>query len=139
MNEVIFIGLGGALAGLVLGAAVGVFWTGRTMRRRFSEIGEEVVQLRAIAERNLVQDDPDLPTLLRNLNTAVEQAYRAVDALEQQHELTKQKTKAGKEVLTASRHIMDLFEDMGAELPETTYSAPKEIAATPKKQEPPVA
>lgn len=135
------IGAAAALGGLLIGAISGVWFADRRLRRRIEEVGAEIVRLRGVAEEKLSADDPDLPTLLRNLNTAVEQTYRAVDALEQQAKLTKLKSEGGKEIIASSKHIMRMVEDLGAELPEISKPArtPKLVAQPKsKKKSPPL-
>ncbi len=87
------------------------------MRARVEEIGGEIVRMHKMAQDKLSGDDPDLKTLLRNLNTAVEQTYRAVDALEDQAQLTKRKSQGGREIIASSRHIVSMIEDIGGEIP----------------------
>jgi hypothetical protein len=117
LSESILIAAAAALGGLFMGGLGGSWITGRRMRNRVEEIGGEVVRMRRAAEDKLLEDDPNLPDLMRNLNTAVDQAYRAIDALENQSELTKRKTEGAKEVVAKSRDIIRMIEDMGADLP----------------------
>ncbi len=124
VTQILLIGGGAALGGLLLGALIGAMLTARRMRAQVEEIGEEVVRLHKVAQDKLSGDDPDLKTLLRNLNTAVEQTYRAVDALEDQAELTRRKSQGGKEVIASSRHIIGMIEEMGGDVPH--MSAPPE-------------
>lgn len=99
------------------------------MRLRIEEIGREIVSLRKSAEDKLLDDDPNLPDLLRNLNSSIDQANRAVDALENQSELTKRKTEAAKELVAASRGIVRMIEDMGAELPYDPPTSQRALTA----------
>ncbi len=131
-----FIGAGAALAGLLIGVITGSIATGRRMRRRVGEIGEEMAKVTQVAEKKLLEDDPNLPDLMRDLNTAVEQAYKAVDALENQSELTRRKTEGAKEIAVSSRRIIAMMEDMGADVPH--MAAPKlESVADQAETKPP--
>jgi len=93
------------------------------MRARVEEIGGEIVRMQKVAQDKLSGDDPDLKTLLRNLNTAVEQTYRAVDALEDQAQLTRRKSEGGKQVIASSRQIVSMIEDIGGKIPEIELTA----------------
>jgi len=123
VNELLVIGGGAALGGLLIGALLGSFFSGRRMRARVEEIGGEIVRMQKVAQDKLSGDDPDLKTLLRNLNTAVEQTYRAVDALEDQAQLTKRKSEGGKQVIASSRQIVSMIEDIGGDIPEIELTA----------------
>lgn len=114
MTILILVGVGAALVGAFAGAALGAWLTDKRLRARFEDVGAEIVRLRAIAEDKLAGDDPDLPTLLRNLNTAVEQTYRAVDALEHQAAVTRRKSEGGKEILASSKEVIRMLEELGA-------------------------
>ena len=117
LTEVLAIGAGAGIAGFVLGAIGGSVATGRRMRRQIEEIGEEVATLTRVTEDKLLDDDPSLPDLMRNLNTAVEQAYKAIDALENQSELNRRKTEGAKEIAASTRRVIAMMEEMGADLP----------------------
>ena len=124
VTEMLMIGGGAALGGLFIGAVLATLITARRMRARVEEIGAEVSRLHKIAQDKLSGDDPDLKTLLRNLNTAVEQTYRAADALEDQSQLTRRKSEGAKEIIASSRHIVGMMEEMGADVQH--ISAPPE-------------
>lgn len=139
MSDVILIGAAAAFGGVLAGAFGGAWFADRRMRRRVEEVGVEVLRLKKVAEEKLLDDDPDLPDLLRNLNKAVEQAYRAVDALEDQSALTKRKTEAAKEVVASSRHIVRMMDEMGAEMPYVSPANSQiiEAEASPEPKAPP--
>lgn len=118
-----FIGAGAIVAGLIIGAVIGSMMTGRRMRRKVEEIGEEMAALTKVAEQKLLEDDPDLPDLMSNLNTAIEKAYGAIEALEHQSALNRQKTEGAKEIAVSSRRMIAMMEDMGADVPH--MAAPK--------------
>ncbi len=132
-----FIGAGAALAGLLIGVIVGSMTTGRRMRRRVEEIGDEMAKLTRVAEQKLLDDDPNLPDLTQNLNAAVEQTYKAVDALENQSALNRQKTEGAKEIAASSRRIMSMMEDMGAEVPHVQAPKLKSVAEQLEPKAPP--
>lgn len=122
-TDVVFIGAGAVVAGLVIGAIIGSMTTGRRMRRRVEEIGEEMAKLTKVAEQKLLEDDPNLPDLTRNLNAAVEQAFSAIEALEHQSALNQQKTEGAREIAVSSRRMIAMMEEMGADVPH--MAAPK--------------
>ena len=132
----LLIAAGAALvAGLVAGAMAGAWFADRKLRSRVAVVGAEVVRLRAIAEEKLSGDDPDLPTLLRNLNTATEQAFRAIEAMQAQAAITRRKSAGGKEVLEASREIVRMMEEMGAALPAVDAPPTARLAPAPAAQD----
>ncbi len=120
MVQLIIIGSAAAVVGLVIGALIGAWVMDRRFRERVAEIGGEVVRLRAIAVEKLTGDDPNLATLLKNLHEASDNAYRAVEALENQAEITRRKSAGGREVIASSRHILRMIEELGAEIPDAT-------------------
>ncbi len=132
-----FIGAGAAIAGLLIGVVFGSMTTGRRMRRRVEEIGEEMAKLTKVAEQKLLEDDPDLPDLTRNLNSAVEQAYKAVDALENQSALNRQKTEGAKEIAVSSRRIIAMMEEMGADVPHMPAPKLESVADHAQPKAPP--
>lgn len=115
-----------AIAGLVVGMLAATYFAGRRFRKSMSEVGGEVARLRAIAESKLSGDDPNLAALLQNLQEAADTAYRAVEALENQAEITKRKSAGGKEVIAASRDVIRMMEDLGAEIPAASRAAAQE-------------
>ncbi len=117
LTEFLAIGAGASIGGFILGAIGGSMATGRRMRRQIEEIGAEVTALTRITEDKLLDDDPNLPDLARDLNAAVEQAYKAIDALENQSELNRRKTEGAKEIAASTRRVIQMMEDIGAELP----------------------
>lgn len=123
LNDLLIVGGASAFVALFIGVFAGSLATSRRMKRQVEEIGEEMAALMKVAEQKLLDDDPALPELSHNLNAAVEQAYRAIDALENQSALNRQKTEGAKEIAAMSRRIMTMMEDMGAEVPH--MPAPK--------------
>lgn len=128
MTQLIVIAAVAAFGGLLVGALAGGWFTGRRFKRQMAEVGGEIVRLRAIAESKLSGDDPDLAGLLKNLQEAADKSYRAIEALENQAELTKRKSAGGKEVIAASRQVLRMMEELGAEIP----GAARAMAAQPK-------
>lgn len=110
-------GAAAAVAGLVIGALAGAWFADRRLRRLWTGVGDEIVRLRGVAEDTLLGDDPNLPTLLREFNTATEKTFRAIEALQNQVALTRQKSDGGKEVVASSRHIVRMMEELGVDLP----------------------
>lgn len=136
VSELILISSGAALAGVLVGISGGAFLMNRRMTRRIEEVGRELTRLQRVAEEKLLEDDPDLPDLMRNLNKAVEQSYRAIDALENQSSLNRQKTDGAKEIVASSRHILQMMEDMGADVEIPAARPIKTIDAGPVAPEP---
>ncbi|MEQ8748302.1 MAG: hypothetical protein RIC52_00875, partial [Amphiplicatus sp.] len=46
-----------------------------------------------------------------------EKTFRAIEALQNQVALTRQKSDGGKEVVASSRHIVRMMEELGVDLP----------------------
>lgn len=135
MAQLIMIAAVAAVAGLLVGALSAAWFGGRRFKRQMAEVGGEIVRLRAIAESKLSGDDPDLNGLLQNLHEAADKAYRAIEALENQAELTKRKSAGGKEVIAASRQVLRMMEELGAEIP----GAARAMAVQPVKAAPALA
>lgn len=133
----LFIG-GASLAGILIGLLAGSVMTGKRYRSRLESVGEEVVRLKQIAEGKLSEEDPDLPRLLTELNGALEQTYRAVDALENQSALMREKSKSTNDVKKSVREIITMMEDMGTNMPYVPASRVEQISAKLEKPEPEV-
>jgi len=136
-SDVLIVGGVAAFVALFVGVLAGSLATARRMRRQVEEIGEEMAALTKVAEQKLLDDDPNLPELTQNLNDAVERAYRAIDALENQSALNRQKTEGAKEIAAASRRIMTMMEDMGAEVPHVKAPKIESVAETVETTAPP--
>ena len=124
----LFIG-GAALAGILIGLLAGTFMTSRRYRTRLDGVGEEVVRLKQIAEGKLSEEDPDLPRLLTELNGALEKTCRAVDALENQSALMREKSKSTNDVKKCVHDIMSMMEDMGTNMPYVPASRVETLSA----------
>lgn len=109
--ELAIIGAGAAVGGLVLGAVIGAWLTNRKMRRQYEDLRVEIVSLKRNAEGRLANDTPELETLLRSLQGAVEETYKAVEALEAQGRIMREKTDCGREIVLSSRNIVDMIDD----------------------------
>jgi ABC-type transporter Mla subunit MlaD len=141
VSELLIIGGGAAFGGFVVGALLTAFFSKRRTRARVQELGGEIARMHKVAKDKMAGDDPDLKTLLRNLNTAVEQTYRAVDALEDTAQLTKRKSEGGRQILASSRQIVSMIEELGGDMPEIDMSsidADPEIELANDKQIPPL-
>ncbi len=141
VSELLIIGGGAAFGGFVVGALLTAFFSRRRTRTRVKELGGEIARMHKVAKDKMAGDDPDLKTLLRNLNTAVEQTYRAVDALEDTAQLTKRKSEGGRQILASSHQIVSMIEELGGEMPEINMSmadADPEIELASDKQIPPL-
>jgi methyl-accepting chemotaxis protein len=131
------IGVGAALGGFIVGALLTAFFSRRKTRARVKELSGEIARMHMVAKDKMAGDDPDLKTLLRNLNTAVEQTYRAVDALEDTAQLTKRKSEGGRQILAASHQIASMIEELGGEMPEVEMP-PADVELASDKQIPPL-
>ena len=127
MQNLLFIGAGAALVGLLLGWLGGAITTGRKHRRQAEEVRGEMVRLRALAEDKLSGDDPEIDDLLGNLETAVTSAYEALQAMENQAKMTKRKSEGGREVVAWSKSIIAMIDEQTG-----TNDAPIEIVADKK-------
>ncbi len=131
------ISVGAALGGFIVGALLTAFFSRRKTRARVKELSGEIARMHKVAKDKMAGDDPDLKTLLRNLNTAVEQTYRAVDALEDTAQLTKRKSEGGRQILASSHQIVSMIEELGGEMPDVDIpTADAELASD--KQIPPL-
>lgn len=139
MISLIITGSAAAAVGLFFGALIGIWFADRKLRQRIAIVGAEVVRLRSIAEEKLSGDDPDLHTLLRNLNTATEQAFRAIEAMQNQAAITRRKSAGGREVIVASHEIIKMMEELGANIPQVDAPATPKLAAAPVEDAPPQA
>jgi glucose-6-phosphate-specific signal transduction histidine kinase len=134
VQEIIIFAAIAALAGVVLGAISGVWFADRRLRRHYEEVRVEIVRLRALAEDKLSGDDPNLDTLLNNIHTAVEGAYRAIEAMETQAAITKRKSDGGKEVISSSRQIIRMIDELSGGTSEHFDIAPKPAPKIAVKQ-----
>ena len=111
MQNIILIGAGAGLAGLLLGWAVATLMARRKYRTQAEEVRGEVVRLRAIAEEKLSGDVPDLDELISNFQTAATSAYDAIQAMETQVNITKAKSEGSRQVIASSAQIIRMIED----------------------------
>ena len=127
---------GGALAGVLIGFFAGALVARRQMRRDLGEIGEDVVRMQRLAEGRLMRDEPDLPEMLRELDFAVDNARKALAALEGQSQLARAKSEDARVLADACRHVLSRMDDLGVETAFVPAAKAKEISA---KLEAPVA
>lgn len=121
--------LAGALAGsLFIGAFAGFRFADRRLKKQYAEVRQEVARLRAIAEDKLATEEPDLDAMLRNLNDAVQDTFKAASALENHEAVVARQHEGGKEVIASSRFIIRMIDDLGGEPLEP---APEKLKATP--------
>ena len=124
-------GLGGALAGGIIAAIL----VAQQYRRGMQEVGHEIVRMRGIATAKLANDDPDLSSLLHNLDVAAEQAHLAINALENQSSLTKQKSAAAREIISSSKHIVAMMEELGTNMPLVPAERAKALLPAEKQNQ----
>ena len=120
--ELAVVGAGAAIGGLALGAFIGAWLMSNKLRRRFEDVREEIVSLRRAAESKLANDDPDLETLLGNLHKALEQTHGAIEALENQGKVIREKTDCGREIILSSRRITGMIDDLGDDADSATWT-----------------
>ena len=111
MQNILLIGAGASLAGLLLGWLGGAWTARRKYRTQAEEVLGEVVRLRVLAEEKLSGDDPDLEELVDNFQTAVTGAYDAIQAMENQVKITKVKSEGSRQVIASSAQIIRMIED----------------------------
>lgn len=119
MGLLLITGAAAAVAGLILGALAGAWFADRRLRRLWTDVGDEIVRMRGVAEETLLHDDPALPALLRDFNTATEKTFRAIDALQGRMAAIRRQAEGSKEVVASSRHIVRMMEELGVDLPYT--------------------
>ena len=124
----------GILAGaLVFSLFIGVFagfrFADRRLKKQYAEVRQEVARLRAIAEEKLATEEPDLDTMLRNLNDAVQDTFKAASALENHETVVARQHEGGKEVIASSRFIIRMIDELGGEPLEPSPKSLKERPA----------
>lgn len=141
MQEIILIGAAAGLGGIVIGGLFGAWIADRKLRRHYEAVRYEVARLRQVAEEKLASDDPNLESLLDNLHTAVNGAYSAIQAMENQAKITKVKSEAGREVLSSSRQILRMIDERTGASVEPEAIAPQKpapkLTAAPAANRPP--
>lgn len=128
MQEIILIGAAAAVGGIVLGVLCGAWFADKKLRRHYEGVRAEIVRLRRVAEEKLSGDDPNIDELLENLHSAVNGAYSAIQAMENQAQITKRKSEGGKEVITSSRHIIRMIDEYAGIETEPYVMEPKKQA-----------
>ncbi len=129
MGLLLITGAAAAVAGLVIGALAGAWFADRRLRRLWTDVGDEIVRMRGVAEETLLHDDPALPALLRDFNTATEKTFRAIDALQGRMAAIRRQSEGSKEVAASSRHIVRMMEELGVDLPYAAEAPPLTVAA----------
>lgn len=128
MQDIILIGAAAGLGGVIFGILMGAWYADKKLQRQYKEVRGEIARLRLVAEEKLSGDDPDLNDLLNNLHSAVNGAYKAIEAMENQAALTKRKSEGGREVIASSRHIIRMIDDLAGVEHEAVVAAPKKAA-----------
>ncbi len=111
MQNIILIGAGAGLVGLLLGWLAATMMARRKYREQAEEVRSEVVRLRALAEEKLSGDVPDLDDLISNFQSAATSAYDAIQAMETQVKITKAKSEGSRQVIASSAQIIRMIED----------------------------
>ena len=121
--------LTGALVfSLFIGVFAGFRFADRRLKKQYAEVRQEVSRLRAIAEEKLATEEPNLDTMLRNLNDAVQDTFKAASALENHETVVARQHEGGKEVIASSRFIIRMIDDLGGEPLEPS---PEKLKAQP--------
>ena len=81
----------------------------------------EVVRLRSLAEEKLSGDVPDLDELINNFQSAAMNAYEAIQAMENQVNITRMKSEGSRQDIASSAQIIRMIEDQ-AGLDETAVA-----------------
>lgn len=121
VQTIILTGAGAALAGLALGWLGAMLVARRKYRDQAEEVRGEVVRLRALAEEKLSGDVPDLDELINNFQSAAMNAYEAIQAMENQVNITRMKSEGSRQVIASSAQIIRMIEDQ-AGLDETAVA-----------------
>ena len=131
-TDIVTLGIiaGAILVGVFFSVLSGFYFADRRLKRQYADVREEVIRLRAVAEDKLSDDEPDLDSMLRNLNDAVQDTFKAAAALENHETVVARQHEGGKEVIASSRFIVRMIDELGG----------KAIAETPMplKQPPPI-
>ncbi len=117
-----------SVVGISAGGLIGFFIADGRLKRRYAEIRNEVSRLRKVAEEKLSHDEPDLESLLRNLNTAVQETFKASSALENHEQVVARQHQGGKEIIASSQYIMRMIDELAGEKPEPMEPIQKKLA-----------
>lgn len=118
--------------GVIIGVFAGFRFADRRLKRHYAEVRSEVIRLRAVAEEKLSDDEPDLDSMLRNLNEAVQDTFKAAAALENHEVVVARQHEGGKEVIASSRFIVRMIDELGGEPIESVEPAPRKTPPTVK-------
>ncbi len=118
--------------GVIIGVFAGFRFADRRLKRHYAEVRSEVMRLRAVAEEKLSDDEPDLDSMLRNLNEAVQDTFKAAAALENHEAVVARQHEGGKEVIASSRFIVRMIDELGGEEVVTVEPAPRKTPPTVK-------
>lgn len=120
------------VVGIILGGMAGFKLAKKRLAEAYEDVRSEAVRMRRIAEEKLADDEPELNVLLRKLNDAVADTFKAAAALEDHEKTVLRKTEGGKEVLSLSREIIRLIDDLDgsdSEAEELTIKPPPKLSA----------
>lgn len=120
--------VGALIVGAGLGALIGFKVADTRLKRLYEDVRVEVAHLRTVAQDKLSADEPNLDTLLRNLNDAVQDTFAAAGALEHHEKVVTQQREGGREVITSSRQIIRMIDQLAGNEPEPLEPAPMELA-----------
>lgn len=113
------IAAGGALAaGALIGGIIGFKVADGRMKRLYEDVRGEVARVRSVAQEKLSTEEPDLNTLLRDLNNSVQDTFKAAAALENHEKIVTRQHEGGKEVLASSRHIIRMIDEASGNPPD---------------------
>ncbi|MEO1240707.1 MAG: hypothetical protein AAFX54_02260 [Pseudomonadota bacterium] len=118
--------------GVVIGLLAGFRFADRRLKRHYAEVRSEVTRLRAVAEEKLSDDEPDLDSMLRNLNEAVQDTFKAAAALENHEAVVARQHEGGKEVIASSRFIVRMIDELSGETTASAAPAPRKTPPTVK-------
>jgi len=120
--------IGALVFSLFTGVFAGFRFADRRLKKQYAEVRQEVTRLHAIAEEKLKSEEPDLDTMLRNLNDAVQDTFKAASALENHEAVVARQHEGGKEVIASSRFIIRMIDELGGDAPEP---APEKLKTSP--------
>jgi len=131
--NIILIGI--SVVSVLVGGLIGFVIADRRMKRLYTEVRSEVSRLRSVAVDKLSHEPVDLESLLRNLNSAVQDTFKAAEALESHETVVARQHEGGKEVIASSRYIIRMIDELGGKTPEPSEPVISNLPPQPLKKQ----
>lgn len=121
---------GGLFVGLLIGCMIGIWGAKRKVKAHYTELCDELTRMQKTARAKLYDDDPNLNAHLRKMNNALNQTYKAAEALEDQIRVIERKTEGGREIAASTQYVARMISDFRGEPipPEFEPPSPRIVA-----------